>query len=78
MPKKVRELEADLRAVGFQELPGRGKGSHRLWIHRSSGVRATVSGKPSADATPGLEGHVRGAIRQAVAQTGGLNGDARD
>lgn len=74
MPKKVRELEADLRAAGFEELHGRGKG---IWIHRQSGVRATVSGKAGADATPELEGHVRAVIRRVLAERIRLNGESQ-
>ncbi len=76
MPKKVRELEAELRETGFEELQGRGKGSHRLWIHRQSGIRATVSGRPGAEATPGLEGHVRAVIRRVLAESTRLNGES--
>ena len=76
VPKKVRELEAELRAAGFEELHGRCKGSHRLWIHRQSGIRATISGKAGADATPGLEGHVRAVIRRVLAESIHLNGES--
>ena len=33
MPQKVRQLLADLRRAGYEELPRRGKGSHRVWAH---------------------------------------------
>jgi len=33
MPRKIRELTADLRRAGFRELARRGKGSHRRYAH---------------------------------------------
>ena len=33
MPRKIRQLMADLQRAGFLELPRRGKGSHSLWKH---------------------------------------------
>ncbi len=33
MPRKIRQLKADLRRAGFVELRGRGKGDHSLWQH---------------------------------------------
>jgi predicted RNA binding protein YcfA (HicA-like mRNA interferase family) len=47
MPRKIRELEADLRRAGFERRPG--KGSHRQWAH-PTGTTVTVSGKEGSDA----------------------------
>ncbi|MBA3415976.1 MAG: type II toxin-antitoxin system HicA family toxin, partial [Chloroflexia bacterium] len=33
MPRKIRQLESDLRRAGFVERTDRGKGSHRVWTH---------------------------------------------
>ena len=47
MPRKIRQLIADLERAGFVDRGG--KGSHRNFIH-PKGPRATLSGKPGADA----------------------------
>ena len=45
MPRKVRELVADLLANGFVEIAGGGKGSHSKFVHdRYAGV-LTLSGQ---------------------------------
>ena len=49
MPRKLREVRRDYMQAGFIEYRGKGKGSHRKYIH-PLGVVATVSGKDSADA----------------------------
>ena len=46
MPRKIRELEAELLQHGFQRREG--KGSHRMWVH-PSGVRVNMSGKSGED-----------------------------
>ena len=43
MPRKVRELVADLLANGFAEIAGGGKGSHRKFIHDRYVGALTVS-----------------------------------
>lgn len=62
MPRKVRELEADLARAGFSRQSG--KGSHRKWIHRS-GAKVTISGQPGDDAKRYQEDLVRDAIERA-------------
>ncbi len=47
MPRKVRQLIAELKAAGFIDRGGRG--SHRNFLH-PKGVRLTLSGHPGADA----------------------------
>lgn len=64
MPRKLRELRADLRANGFARLKGRGKGDHEVWKH-PTGVRAGLDGKDSQDAKPYQEKHIREAIEEA-------------
>lgn len=61
MPRKVRELEAELAREGFKRTPA--KGSHRKWVHPKAQV--TISGKPGDDAKHYQEEKVRAAIRQA-------------
>jgi predicted RNA binding protein YcfA (HicA-like mRNA interferase family) len=48
MPRKVRELIADLERAGF--LNRGGKGSHRNYEHLASGVSVTISGQLGDDA----------------------------
>lgn len=56
MPRKLRELIADLEHAGFVNRGG--KGSHRNFTH-SRGLRVTLSGQPGADARHYQEKEVR-------------------
>ena len=47
MPRKIRQLIAELEKAGF--INRGGKGSHRNFEH-SKGLRVTLSGKPGDDA----------------------------
>ena len=67
MPRKIRELRADLRREGFEELRGRGDGSHSFWRHRAGPTHATLSGATGADAQPYQEKHVAQVIAAAAA-----------
>ncbi|NQT64318.1 MAG: type II toxin-antitoxin system HicA family toxin [Candidatus Marinimicrobia bacterium] len=49
MPRKIRELIAELKAAGFVNRGG--NGSHRNFIH-PKGVLVTLSGKSGSDAKP--------------------------
>ena len=60
MPRKVRELEADLARAGFTRKPA--KGSHRKWSHPKYKGTVTVSGQPGADAKSYQEDEVAEAI----------------
>ena len=62
MPRKVRQLIADLEKAGFVNRGG--KGSHRNYIH-PKGLRVTVSGNPGHDVKPYQEREVRRKIEQA-------------
>jgi predicted RNA binding protein YcfA (HicA-like mRNA interferase family) len=62
MPRKIRELEADLARAGFTRQSG--KGSHRKWAH-PSGAKVTMSGLPGDDAKRYQEDLVRDAIERA-------------
>jgi len=62
MPKKIREIIADLLAAGFREQAGGGKGSHRKFIHERYAETVTVSGKAGDDAKRYQERQVRKAI----------------
>lgn len=59
MPRKVRQLIADLERAGF--VARGGKGSHRNYEH-SKGLRVTLSGQPGDDAQHYQERQVRKAI----------------
>jgi predicted RNA binding protein YcfA (HicA-like mRNA interferase family) len=56
MPRKLRELMADLERAGFVNRGGRG--SHRNFIH-PCGLRVTLSGQAGADARHYQEKEVR-------------------
>lgn len=62
MPRKIRQLMAELQAAGFTDRGG--KGSHRNYTH-PKGVRVTVSGQPGADAKRYQENQVRRAIEES-------------
>ena len=59
MPRKVRQLIADLEKVGFVNRGG--KGSHRNFTH-PKGVRVTISGSAGDDAKHYQERDVRRAL----------------
>lgn len=59
MPRKVRQLIADLERAGFVNRGG--KGSHRNFTH-PKGVRVTLSGAPGDDALHYQERDVRRAL----------------
>lgn len=63
MPRKIRELIADLEAAGFENRGG--KGSHRNFKHPPSAKTVTISGKLGADAKPYQEQLVKNAIRES-------------
>ena len=56
MPRKVRQLIAELEKNGFVNRGG--KDSHRNFIH-AQGLRVTISGKLGDDAHPYQEREVR-------------------
>lgn len=62
VPRKIRELEADLQRAGFVQIPG--KGSHRKWVHPKA--RITVTGNPGDDAKRYQEQQVREAIERSL------------
>ena len=67
MPRKIRQLKADLRSAGFVENSERGKGSHSRWRHSEvPEVRVILSGHDGDDAKPYQEREVREAIAQVT------------
>ena len=48
MPRKIKELRADLRRAGFRLRPGHG--SHERWTHPLVRGRVTLSGGDGDDA----------------------------
>lgn len=69
MAIKTRELVALLKSRGF-ELTKNGKGSHRRFKHRATGVSVTIAGKDGDDAKIYLERHVRKAIEDVATRLG--------
>ncbi len=63
MPKKIRELIADLKAAGFENRGG--KGSHRNFIHPKIAKPVTLSGKAGDDAKKYQERSVVNAIEKS-------------
>jgi len=61
MPRKIRQLIADLEKHGFVNRGG--KGSHRNFLH-PSGVRITLSGAPGDDAKHYQERDLKRAIQK--------------
>jgi predicted RNA binding protein YcfA (HicA-like mRNA interferase family) len=62
MPRKVRQLMADLEKAGFVNRGG--KGSHRNYIH-PTGARVTLSGSEDDDAKHYQERQVRRQLEES-------------
>ena len=65
MPRKIRQLKADLRRAGFVQVPSRGKGSHTVWEHPLVPDDLTLSGHDGDDAKPYQERDVQDFIARA-------------
>ncbi|HKS69108.1 MAG TPA: type II toxin-antitoxin system HicA family toxin [Ktedonobacterales bacterium] len=66
MPRKVRELRADLRRAGYVQKKKRGKGSHTWWVHPSiPGYNVNIAGQDGADAHRYQEELVQEALDKA-------------
>jgi predicted RNA binding protein YcfA (HicA-like mRNA interferase family) len=63
MPRKIRQLIADLESVGFARVPG-GKGSHRKFQHARLSGSIILSGQDGDDAHHYQEKQIRNAIRE--------------
>ena len=70
MPRKIKQLMAELRQAGFVELARRGKGSHSVWKYpaRPDVFAVTLAGQAGEDAHPYQERAVREAIAQVKGQ----------
>ena len=64
MPRKLRQLLADLRSSGFVEMKSGGKGSHRKFLHPGFPGAVTLSGKLGDDAKPYQEQQVGRAVEE--------------
>lgn len=64
MPRKIRQLIADLAQAGFRPVQG-DKGSHRKFRHPRLAGSVILSGKAGDDAHPYQEKQVRLAIHTA-------------
>lgn len=63
MPRKIRELIADLKGAGFEDRGG--KGSHRNFVHPNVAKPVTISGKAGDDAKKYQERAVSKAIGES-------------
>jgi len=65
MPRKVREIKADLRALGFVNRGG--KGDHTNWVYpQYPALIVDIAGKDGADGKPYNEADLR-RVRAALA-----------
>lgn len=64
MPQKIRDLLKALKSVGFKEISGAGKGSHRKLVHPKYSGAVTVSGNLGDDAKRYQEKQVAQAIEE--------------
>ena len=64
MPRKIRELIADLLAAGFSDRSG--KGSHRNFVHSRVARPITISGNPGDDAKRYQDRAVNRAIEEST------------
>lgn len=55
MPRKIRELKAQIAREGFGYLRKRGKGSHERWRHPLINKTLTIPGKDGDDVPLYLE-----------------------
>ncbi len=63
MPRKLRQLRADLRRMGF--YLDHQTGSHQVWKHSLiSGISVNLAGKDSADAKPYQERELEDVLRR--------------
>jgi predicted RNA binding protein YcfA (HicA-like mRNA interferase family) len=62
MPRKIRELIAELERAGFATRSG--KGSHRIFIHKNCLFNVVISGRSGADALPYQEKDLKRALRE--------------
>lgn len=62
MPRKIRELIADLESRGYVNRGG--KGSHRNFVHPDAAIPITISGQLGEDAKAFQERAVQAAIRE--------------
>jgi len=65
MPRKIRQLVADLERAGFALSSG-GKGSHRKFRHPKYAGAVVLSGKDGDDAHHYQEKQVGNAIREVT------------
>ena len=65
MPRKIRQLIADLESAGFARTAG-SKSSHRKFRHSRFAGAVILSGQEGADAQPYQEKQVRNAIREVM------------
>ena len=65
MPRKIRQLKADLRRAGYREMKKRGAGSHSMWKHPLVADPINLSGHDGADARDYQEKMVQDFVERA-------------
>ena len=65
MPRKIRQLIAELQAAGFREFAG-GRGSHRKFVHSARPGTVVLSGQAGDDAKPYQEKQIRAAVAEVA------------
>jgi predicted RNA binding protein YcfA (HicA-like mRNA interferase family) len=65
LPRKIRQLIADLERAGFSLVPG-DKGGHKKFRHPQLSGSVVLSGNDGDDAKDYQEKQVRTAIREAA------------
>jgi hypothetical protein len=66
MPRKIRQLRADLGRAGYVKDSKRGKGSHTWWEHpKIPDYAVNLAGQDGDDAKPYQEKAVRDAVQRA-------------
>ncbi len=73
MPRKIRELKAQIVREGFIYLPKRGKGSHERWKHPLISKTMTISGKDGNDVPLYLEKQLQQPLKEIAEIQRGQN-----
>ena len=66
MPRKIRDLESDLKRAGFVRLPDRGRGDHAMYrFPNRPDLTVTLDGRSGQDAKAYQEKQVRDMIQKS-------------
>ena len=59
MPTKVRDMIKKVQKAGWSQVPGAGKGSHRVFKHPSRAGIVVIPGQLWDDLAPGTESNIK-------------------